>query len=146
MQFKAVREIQATCEAVFEVVAHIDRYQEAMPHISSHEFLSDQTRGAGTVFRETRMMGKREHTTELKVTDYDPPSTVRLESHAGGTVWDSVYQITEGTDGVATVSLTMDACAKNPLAAMMNRLIRKMVQRGVDQDMDLLKQYLERDQ
>ena len=56
----AKRMIDAPVEEVFNTVAHIEAFRNALPHIIDVEFLTDQQTGAGTRFRETRLMnGKR---------------------------------------------------------------------------------------
>ena len=125
---------------VFETVAHIDQYSKVMPHIVSFEYLTDQTRGVGTRFRETRQMGNREHTTELEVTEYEPSQRIRFVSHAGGTIWDSTFLLSD--HGHKTeVAVTMDARAKNPFAALMNWMIKSMIQRGMDNDLGELQRH-----
>ena len=139
-QFVSTRLINASREEVFDVIAHIDRYAEIIPHILRFEILSEQKTGAGTEFRETRLMGKREFSSVMTVTEYSPPEAVRLVSTAGGTRWDSVFRF-EQADGGCKLSLTMDAQPKNPFAALLNLVIKKSVQRGIDEDMDLIEQH-----
>jgi uncharacterized protein YndB with AHSA1/START domain len=83
-QYVATRSIAAPVARVFETVAHIDRFQEAIPHITNVEFLTETHSGVGTRFRETRLMRGREASTELEVTEYVPDERVRLVSDAGG--------------------------------------------------------------
>ena len=48
------RKIDAPPETTFQTVAHIDKFSQALPHVVDYEFLTDQTSGVGTRFRETR--------------------------------------------------------------------------------------------
>ena len=85
--------IAAPADRVFDAVAHIESFQRVGPHMTNVEFLSDQHTGIGTRFRETSVMGRREASTELKVTEYVPNERVRLVSDAGGTIWDTVFTV-----------------------------------------------------
>lgn len=49
------------------------------------------------------------------------------------------------SDGNRTMlTLTMDSITRNLLARIVNRLIYRMVQQGIDKDMDAVKAYCER--
>ncbi len=51
---KTERKIAAPPEKVFELVAHIDEFSKAVPHIIDVEFLSEQRTGVGTRFKSRR--------------------------------------------------------------------------------------------
>ncbi|MEL7155904.1 MAG: SRPBCC family protein, partial [Actinomycetota bacterium] len=102
------RTINAPAEHVFDVVAHIENFSRAVPTITDVEFLTDQRRGVGTRFRETRVMGRRQASTELEVTEYEGGRRIRLVADEGGSIWDSVF--TTEPDGEGTrLELTMVA-------------------------------------
>jgi carbon monoxide dehydrogenase subunit G len=60
MKISLQRHVNAPMEVVFDAIAHIENFSQAAPHIVGVEYLSEQKRGVGTRFRETRRMGKRE--------------------------------------------------------------------------------------
>jgi hypothetical protein len=64
-------------------------------------------------------------------------------SDAGGTVWDTVFTVAQVGDAVA-LTMVMEATPHNFLARVMNRLIKGMVVKGVESDMDAVKAYCER--
>ena len=141
-QITATRTIAAPVTQVFDTVAHIENFQKAVPHITEVEFLTDEHRGVGTRFRETRLMRGREATTELEVTDYVPNERIRFVSDAGGTVWDTVFTVRpteEGTD----LSMIMDARPHKLMARLTTPLIGGMVRKAVESDMDAVKAYCE---
>ena len=72
------RQIDAPIEKVFAAVSDVRNFSEAVPHIVKVEFLTDQKTGVGTRFRETRLMGGKEASTELEVTEYVENDRVRI--------------------------------------------------------------------
>ncbi|MEM7050178.1 MAG: SRPBCC family protein [Acidobacteriota bacterium] len=138
------RSIAAAPATVFQAVAHIEQFSEAIPHITKVEMLSEVREGVGTRFRETRLMKGREATTELEVTEYEPDQRVRLVADSHGTVWDSLFTVKpEGAGSVLT--LTMEARAYRLLSKLMNPLISGMIKKAVGEDMDAVKAFCERD-
>ena len=140
----ATRTIAAPLDAVFQAVSDVRNFAKAVPHITNIDFLTGQKRGAGTRFRETRLMKGREHTTELEVAEYVENDRVRMIADAGGTVWDTVFTVVE-CNGTIELSMRMDAKPHNILARVTIPLIRGMVARAVEDDMDSVKAWCEAD-
>lgn len=138
------RQVTAPVERVFDAVAHIENFKEAVPDIVGVEFLSDTKRGVGTRFRETRQMGKRTATVELEVTEYVANEHIRIVSDAGGTIWDTTFRVQAAGAGRAELSMVMDDKAYRLLAKLMNPMIRPMVRKAVERDLDAVKTYCER--
>ena len=138
------RTIDAPVEAVFEAVADIANFSQAVPHIARVEFLTERRVGVGTRFRETRLMRGREATTELEVTEYERNERVRLVSDAGGTVWDSLFTVTPEGDGRSTrLDLVMEAKPYRFMSRLLVPLIKGVVAKAVAADMDAVKAWLE---
>lgn len=136
------RTINAPVEKVFDTVAHIENFAEAIPHITNVEFLTESHRGTGTRFRETRVMKGREATTELEVTEYDENDKVRMVSESGGTTWDTVFRMrSEG--GATELVMVMDARPNNLGARLVNPFIKKTVAKALEADLDAIKRYCE---
>ena len=132
------RTIKAPICVVFGTVADIREMSKALPHVKSFEFLTDAATGVGTRFRETRLMKGREEVTEIEVTEYVENDRVRMVADSHGTVWDTVFSVS--SDGTKTaLTLTMDARPHTLTARMMTPLIRGMVAKAVEKDMDLVK-------
>ena len=136
------RHIQAPVERVFDLVAHIENFQKAVPDIVGIEYLSETRRGSGTRFRETRRMGRREATCDLEVTEYEPGQHVRIVSDAGGTIWDTVFRVKPSGDGTE-LEMVMDDRPHKLLAKLMTPLIRGFVRKAVAKDMDAVKAFCE---
>lgn len=138
------RTIDAPVDLVFSTVADIANYSKAVPHIVNVEFLSEVRAGVGARFRETRVMGGREATSDLHVTEFVANERVRFVSDEGGTVWDTVFSVTPLADGRATqLDLVMDARPHRLLARLMVPLMRKVVARAISADLDAVKSYAE---
>ena len=139
------RTIDAPINLVFQTVADERRLSQVLPHIVNVEFLSDVRAGVGTRFRETRLMNGKEATTELEVTEFVENEHVRLvASDSLGTVWDTVFAVTADNGGT-TLTMTMDACAHKLFARIFVFMIRSMIKRAVERDMDLVKGFCESD-
>lgn len=136
------RTIDASIDVVFHTVADIRQFSQVLPHIVRFEFLSERTSGVGTRFRETRLMNGKESVTELEVTEYVENEHVRMVADSHGTVWDTVFAVVTA-EGQTVLTMTMDAKAHKLLPRLMNPLIKGMITKAVEQDMDLVKAYCE---
>ena len=87
-------------------------------------------------------MNGREHSVDLEVTEYTENERVRLVSDAGGTIWDTVFSVTQGARNIE-LRMQMDIRPYRFLAGIMNVLIRGMVVKGVQSDMDAVKAFCE---
>ncbi|MEM8770880.1 MAG: SRPBCC family protein [Pseudomonadota bacterium] len=138
----ASRSIDATVDRVFDVVAHIENFSKAIPHIKKIEFLTDQKRGVGARFRETREMKGREVSSVLEVTEYVENDRIRYVSDEGGMIWDSIFQVKPEGDGTSLL-LEMDARPHKLLSKLITPMMMGMVGKAVESDMDSVKEYCE---
>ena len=136
------RMINAPLDLVFRTVSDVRNFCAAVPHITNVEFLSDQQLGVGTRFRETRSMNGREQSVDLEVAEYVENERVRMISDAGGTIWDTVFSVSQ-VGGDVELKMQMDIRPHRFLARIMNALIRGMVVKAVESDMDSVKSYCE---
>lgn len=134
--------IQAPADRVFETVADINNFSRAIPHIVNAEILSDTKSGVGTRFRETRLMNGKQATTELEVTEYVENDHVRIVADSHGTIWDTLFTV-EQSGATTALEMTMDARPYKLLPKIMNPLVKGMIQKAVEQDMDAVKTYCE---
>lgn len=131
---------------VFETVSDVRRFAEVQPQITKIEFLTDQQAGAGTRFRETRAMGKREATVELEVTEYAANDRVRIVSDSHGTVWDTLFTVVPAADGSTTLDMMMEARAHKLVPKLINPLLLLMIRKAIASDLDRVKDYCEGNQ
>ena len=138
------RTVDAPIGVVFSTVADISNFSEAVPHIEHVEFLSETRTGAGTRFRETRLMGSRRATTELEVTEYMEDEHVRFVSDAGGTVWDTTFTVEPAPDGRGTrLVMVMEARPHTLVAKLVTPLMKRVVAEAIAADLDAVKAYAE---
>ncbi len=136
------RSIEAPVTRVFRTISDIREFSKAVPDIVGVEFLSESRAGVGTRFRETRRFGKREAVTELEVTELVDDDRVRLVSDSGGTVWDSLFTVEE-TDGCTELKLVMEARPHGFLARITTPLLKGVVRKALEKDMDAVKTFCE---
>jgi carbon monoxide dehydrogenase subunit G len=136
------RAIRAPLEKVFQMLARIENFSQAVPGITNIEFLTDQKYGVGTRFRETRIMNGKEASTELEVSELVENERIRLVSDAGGTFWDTVFAVKPQGDHVE-MNMHMDARPHNALARLVTPLILGMVSKAVESDMDAVQRACE---
>lgn len=136
------RIIQAPVERVFDVVAHIDNFAEAVPDITGVEYLTDQRSGVGTRFREIRDIRGKEATTDVEVTEYEKDKRVRMLSDAAGTIWDTLFTVT--AEGESTrLHMVMEANPYKLPAKLTVRLLSGLLKKTLEADMQWVKQYCE---
>lgn len=136
--------IAAPLGVVFQVISDVRNFRDAVPHITNIEFLTEQKVGEGTRFRETRLMNGREQTVDLEVAEYVDDDRVRMISDAGGTIWDSLFTVTENSELSTTkLDLRMDINPHTLMARIITPMIRRMVVKGVEADMDSVKAFCE---
>jgi uncharacterized protein YndB with AHSA1/START domain len=141
-QTRLSRTIAAPVDRVFRTIADVREFSTAVPDIVEVELLSETRSGAGTRFRETRRFGKREAATELEVTEFEANQRIRIVSDAGGTVWDSLFTVRPAAGGTH-LELVMDARPHALLARITTPLMRGVVRRAIERDMDAVKAYCE---
>lgn len=137
------RTIRAPMERVFDILAHTENYSKAVPSILRVEHLAETTRGVGTRFRETRLMGKCEVACVLEVTEYEPHSKLRIVTDTSGTVWDTTFTLEPAGSGTVNMTMVMDAKPHKFMAKIFNPMIKGMVRKGIEKDMDAVKEYCE---
>ncbi len=136
--------IQAPIEKVFAAISDIESFPIRAEAITEVEFLTEQRSGIGTQFRETRMLKGRESQTELEVTEFVENDRIRMVSDQGGTIWDTIF-IVQQTESDTRLDMTMDAKPYKLMAKLMNPLIKGMIARFIQKDMDELKAWCETD-
>ena len=137
------RTIAAPVTRVFETVSQIEHYSQAVPGIEKVEILSDTRSGVGTRFRETRKMGGHEATAVLEVTELVENERVRLVSDEGGTKWDSVFSVKAAGESTE-LTLVMEAEPYTVKAKMMAPLMKGMLSKALEKDMDAVKEHCEK--
>lgn len=88
-------------------------------------------------------MNGRVASTVLEVTEYEENERVRLISDAGGTIWDTLFT-TEPRNGGTELAMVMEARPHTLLARISTPMIKGMVAKAIEADLDAVKEYCER--
>ncbi|MGN8226138.1 SRPBCC family protein [Gracilimonas sp. BCB1] len=136
------KRIHAPKELVFKTVSDIKNFSKAVPDIINVEFLTDQEYGVGTKFRETRDMNGRKASTELEVTELVENAHIRIVSDTMGTVWDSLFTVEKKEDGTE-LTLIMDAKSYKIMSKIINPLMKGIMKKALEKDMEAVKNYCE---
>jgi len=137
------RTINAPMSKVFTMIADPEKFAARVPHITNIEFLTDQRSGKGTIFKETRIMKKRESSTTLEITEYEPNENVRFVTDEGGTIWDTIFTLSEHGSGTE-LNMVMDCRPHKLMAKIVTPMIKGMIGKAIESDMDATKAYLEK--
>ncbi len=141
---KIVRNIHAPAAVVFDTVADPAHFAEAISGVTKLEFLSSTKSGAGTRFRQSRVMNGKEMTLDFDVTESVPNQRVRIVNEVHGTRWDSLITLTP-SNALTTLTMRMDTETR-PLVArlLMPLMLRLFIRKAVEKDFDAVKAYCER--
>jgi len=141
-EITVTKSIDAPVEKVFNTVADIRNFSQAVPEVVHVEYLSDIKTGVGTRFRETRSIKGREAKTELEVTEYVENKKVRIVSDTNGTIWDSVFTV-KPVGEFTELKLEMEARAYKLLPRLMNPVIKGVIKKALINDMEAVKAFCE---
>jgi uncharacterized membrane protein len=137
------RTINAPVEKVFKAVADIPNLPEVIPDVVSTKIISDIKSGAGTCFRETRLMKGKESITELEITEYKENESIRMVADSHGTVWDSRFLV-KVLEGNTELELTMDAKSHKILPKLIYPLMKNLIKKELEKHMDAVKSFCEK--
>jgi hypothetical protein len=124
-------------------VSDVRQLSRALPVIVNVEFLTSSTSGVGTRYRQTRGTGRRASTYEMEVTEFVPDEHVRIVTQPAGTVWDTVFSVRPAPNDSTSLTLAMEGRTRRPLSMVLNFIIKGMLQRAVEADMDKIATYCE---
>lgn len=139
---KVTRQIKAPVGEVFQTISDIQNFSKAVPDIIDVEFLSEIKSGVGTRFRETRDFKGREAATVLEVTEFVGNDHVRIVSDTQGTIWDSIFKVSE-KDGGCELILEMEARPYKFFSKLITPLMKGFIKKALERDMDAVKDYCE---
>jgi carbon monoxide dehydrogenase subunit G len=134
--------IRAPLEKVFRTLATAEEFSRAIPDIKKIEFLTDKHYGAGTRFRETRLMGRSEAVAELTVGELVENERVRIAGIMAGTEWDTLFRVVPAGKETA-VQLETTARPRGFFARLVVPLMLGMVRKAILGDLDSVRRYCE---
>ncbi len=136
-------------ERVFEVISDLRNAADRIDGIKSLEVLTDGEVGAGTRFRETRIVMKKEATEEMEVTSFDPPNGYAVECESCGALFHSEYRLTASPQGGTDLEFSMDTKALSLGAKLMSPLSGLMMgacKKALVKDMEDLRRVIEQEE
>jgi len=135
--------IAASPDAVFRAVSEIEHFPDINPAVERVAFLGDQRQGAGTLFREVRVINGKEMAFDLEIAGYEPDAgTIRFVNETHGTVWDTTITLTAQGDGTRAV-FAMDCIGSTAFKRFMNSVLSWLYKRGMVEHVAGLKAYCE---
>lgn len=145
--FTVDRHIAAPPEVVFARATDFRRAPEFITSIVRMEILTSGPIGAGTRFRETRLMFGREATEEMTVTVFEPPKRYTLSAESHGSRYHT--ELSFVPDGQGTrITMTFQGTPVTFMARVMSVLMRPMMKSAAKmcaKDLDDIKTAVERD-
>lgn len=130
--FTISKSLHAAPERVFEALTDFANAPGRIQAIKRLEVLTPGPVRAGTRFRETRIMFKREDTQEMEVVEFDPPRRVVIGGDACGCRFRTEFVVSAAAQpaGAAPrteVRMTMTSTALTFFAKVMSVLMRPML-------------------
>lgn len=139
--FEFSEQIARPPQQVFEVIADPTRATAFLDNITECIKLTDGPIAVGTRFRETRVMGGKEASTELLVTDHEPYTHVGVSSEAEGIKVVYHYRLAPAGGGTRlTWTCEVDA---GGLRRMMLPLLAGIMKKEDGEHLQRLKAHLE---
>ncbi len=137
-----IRSIQAPAEIVFQTVADPRRFAQVIAGVTQVELLSETTSGAGTRFRQSRVMNGKETTMDFEVTEYVENQRIRIVNETHGTVWDSLFTL-DSSNTSTRLTMRMETRSRRLLPRLLMPLVCLFVKKAVEKDIDAVKAYCE---
>lgn len=137
MRLLIQQHVSATPEVVFAASTDIERWPACIKGIERIELVTDGPVGEGTIFRETRIMMKKEVTEEMKITFFDPPREYVVESDSCGSHFRTSVRCHASGDGtclemeMVTHPTTLIATLMVPMVLLMKGMMKKLIARDL---------------
>lgn len=137
--------VEAPREVVFDVFSDFRSVAERVSGVTRCEVLTEGPIRAGTLYRETREFGGREATEEMEITEFRRPLSYRVEGESCGSRWvcDMRFEPRGSATEVTMEFVTRPASLKGIVMAPVALLMRGMVRRCIQTDLDELKRFIE---
>lgn len=113
--------IAAPQHQVFEAFADLEKSADRMENILNVEILTDGPIGAGTRWRETRMMFGKPATEEMTIAEFEPPKQYVVEAENHGARYRTTFTFEPEGDGTR-VTMTFRTKAVSLVAKLMSPL------------------------
>ena len=129
--------IDAPLETVFDFATDLEKARSWMPQITRIERLDQGPLRAGSRFRETRRIGKREATAVIQVSAHERPSVHRASSSALGVQCE--YEFRFLPDGESTTVELIASAQGRWFGKLLAPMFLKMIQKEDGEMLERLK-------
>lgn len=133
--------IAAPPSKIFSVLADVNQAQAWMPAIQKIDRLSTGAFGVGTEWHEVRDIDGRKMESRIRVTQFDVPSSFRMEVLAKGISGHLAFTLTPKGD--ATEVLYQGEMKGHGIMSLFNGRINRMMNEGAGPLLDGLKRHVE---
>lgn len=140
--------VAAPPERTFAVFTDLRGAVERLSGITSLDVLTDGEVGAGTRWRETRVMFGKEATEEMWITSFDPPRGYAVEADSHGSRYRTDFTFApagDGTDVTMTFVAEPHSFTAKLLSPLMKLMMKGSVEKALGKDMRELAEAAERD-
>ncbi len=140
-QLKTDIHVNAPPDATFAIFSDLTKMEQRLSGVTKIEMLTDGPIGAGSKWRETRIMFGREATEEMIISEYNPASHYSVTADSHGVAYATRFDFTPD-DGGTRVSMTFSATPVSFFAKVMSVFSGAMMgplKKALDQDMTDLK-------
>ena len=141
------RTVNAPLAQVFARFTDLTNAPAMIPAIKKIEILTPGPIGAGTRFRETRVMFGKEAAATMEISTFDPPRSYCVEADSGGSHFATTFTFEPAGSSATRVAMhfgcqaqTLGAKLLTPLSLLMMGFMRK----ALGADMDSMKAAAER--
>ena len=139
-------DIEATPEAVFDMIADIENSVTRIDGIEKIEMLTEGPVGVGTKWRETRLMMKKEAVEEMEITAFERPTHYTVYCDSCGYDMNWTMRVEPRGDS-STLTLDMTSKARTLMGKLMTPLgwlMSGMMKKCVVKDLENIKAYIEK--
>jgi len=143
--FTLSKQINASPETVFALFTDLANAPGRIRAITKLEVLTPGPVGAGTRFRETRMMFGRQCTEEMQISAFDPGRGYTVACHSCGAEFRNSFRFTGNCHGTG-VEVEMETRARSLVARLMKPLawlMMRSMKKCIDQDLEDLRRAAE---
>ncbi len=145
MELKFNKAIDRPVDQVFTTFTDLENAADRVRGIQKLELVTDGPVGNGTVFRETRVMMKRECTEEMTITEFEPNKSYTVSAHTCGNEYTTKFEF-EPTGSGTRVDVTFTSTPQTVLAKLMSPigwLMSGTMRKLFDKDLEDLKAHAE---
>ncbi len=140
--FEFTEYIAAPPDEVFRVLSDPGEAAKFLDNIKESKKLSDGPIGVGTTFRETRLVGGKEATADLTITDFRPDSRLEIGTEAEGIT--VTYRYDLAVEGEGTRLTWVCELEAGGLRKVMLPMVAGIMKKEDGNHLQKLKAYLEK--